>query len=155
MMPIDSDDLVSNRFAEFFKNKDDGKCYMSKFGYIWRQGSAYLTKHKDLSRTCGSCAVTYYNADELPSTDYEHRDEKRKYIFQTSHRDLPRYAKSLGKFYGVIPFPTTVYVLGTGDNHSILRGTNLSWKRKLEGIIKVPRPISEGMRNEFNIKQRE
>ena len=150
-LPVDADDLVSNRLAAFFAHRDDQRCYTSRFGYIWQSGSRYLTKAKDLWRTCGSCTVIYYTPDELPATDFEHKDPARKFIFQVSHRDLPAYARSLGKTFATIPFPSTVYVLGTGENHSLLIGRGMSWKRTVEGLLRVPRLINEEKRKEYNL----
>lgn len=152
VLPVDADDLVSNKLAAFFKGRNDGKCYTSANGYIWHSGSRFVTVAKDLWRTCGSCTVVYYKPDELPDKKYEERDETKKYIFQNSHRFLPSYARSIGKSFGTIPFPTTVYVLGTGENHSVLSGVGMSWKRTVEGLIRIPRFVSKKLRQNYNIR---
>ena len=149
VLPVDADDLVSNKVASFFQGRDDGMCYTSKFGYIWKHSSSFVTKAKDLWRTCGSCTVVYYKKDELPKVDYA--ENTNKYIFQNSHRFLIKYAKSIGKQFGIIPFPTTIYVLGTGENHSSLVGIGISWKRAIEGFLRIPRYISNSMKKEFNL----
>lgn len=152
ILPVDADDLVSNRLAAFFAGRNDGLSYTSRFGWIWQSQSSIITKAKDLWRTCGSCTVIYYLREELPDTDFLCRDESKEYIFQRSHRFLPAYARSIGKEFGVLPFPSTVYVLGTGENHSILSGHAMSWKRKIEGLLRIPRNIGGGKFKEFNIK---
>lgn len=149
ILPIDADDLVSNKVAAFFEGRDDGMCYTSKYGYIWNKPSLFVTKAKDLWRTCGSCTIVYYKKDELPDIDME--KNTKKYIFQNSHRFLIKYAKSIGKKFEMIPFPTTIYVLGTGENHSTLIGIGISWKRVVEGILRIPRYISNSMKKEFNL----
>lgn len=152
VLPVYADDLVNNQLAAFFSGRDDGKCYTSAKGYIWHCGSRFVTLAKDLWRTCGSCIVVYYKPYELPPTDFELEDAPIIYIFQISHRDLPRYARRVGKTFGTIPFPTTVYVLGTGENHSALTGVGMSWKRTVEGLIRIPRLITKKKKKEFNIR---
>lgn len=137
--------------AAFFSGKEDGLCYTSAYGYIWHEGSPWLTKAKDLWRTCGSCTIIYYRPDELPAEDFEHRNPSQHYIFQQSHRQLPLYARAQGKQFATLPFPSTVYVLGTGENHSRLTGVGISWKRTVEGWLRLPKKIDERLRNEFCI----
>lgn len=149
ILPVDADDLISNRIASFFEGRNDGKCYTSKYGWIWNKPSKFLMKAKDLWRTCGSCTVIYYKKDELPDVDFY--ENTNKYIFQNSHRFLIRYAKSVGKQFGIIPFPTTVYVLGTGENHSSLIGRGVSWKRVVEGLLRIPRYMGKSTQEEFNL----
>lgn len=153
VLPVDADDLISNKIAAFFESRDDGKCYVSKNGWIWNSPSHYLFKAKDLWRTCGSCTVIYYKKEELPDTDFEHKNiSTKEYIFQKSHRFVPDFAKKCGKIFGIMPFSSTVYVLGTGENHSILSGHAMSWKRTVEGLLRIPRLLSKKKIQEFNIR---
>ena len=48
IMPVDADDLVNNHLAEFFHGRNDEKCYMSKFGYIWHESSGFFTVAKNM-----------------------------------------------------------------------------------------------------------
>lgn len=153
-MPVDADDLVSNKLAEFFVGKNDGKCYTSKFGFIWNSRSAFLTKTQAMYDTCGSCSIVYCTPNDLPENDFEHMDKTKKFIFQNKHREVPDYAEKVGKERGIVPFPTTVYVMNTGENHSLFvkKGRRFSVKRSLEGLLRVPQPITKKLRNEFNLK---
>ena len=87
----------------------------------------------------------------MPDKPYEERDKNQKFIFQSSHRFLPADAKKRGKVFDTVPFPTTVYVIGTGENHSILSGVGISWRRTLEGLLRCPRLITNKQRRDYNI----
>ena len=147
VLPLDADDLVSNRLAEFFNNRNEECCYLSKYGYIWNEGSRWLRKAKDLWRTCGSCSIIYYKKSELPlSVDSE---SEKEYLFSNSHRQIPTLAAKAGKRISTLPFASTIYVLGTGENHSTTYGVKLSWKRYVEAIINIPCYFSSQKRKEF------
>lgn len=147
VMPLDADDLVSNRIAQFFKGRNDHYCYVSKFGYIWFEGSKWLRKARDMWRTCGSCTIINYNKSELPTSANPCNDGD--YIFANSHREIPVIASKMGKEFRTLPFASTIYVLGTGENHSTNYGIKLSWKRYVEAIINFPRYFSARKKNEF------
>ena len=148
VMPVDADDLISNRLAEFFAGRNDGLCYKSRYGYIYHRGSSFVTKHRDLYRTCGSCSVLYLKDNEFPTKPFE---EKEEAFFLCAHRMLPQKAIANGKKFGTIPFPSTVYVLGTGENHSIISGNGINWKRRVEGLFMLPRYLNQRIRKEFNL----
>ena len=147
-MPVDADDLISNRLAEFFAGRNDGLCYKSRYGYIYHRGSSFVTKHRDLYRTCGSCSVLYLKDNEFPIKPFE---EKEEAFFLCAHRVLPQKAIASGKRFGTIPFPSTIYILGTGENHSIISGSGIDWKRRVEGLFMFPRYLTKEIRSEFNL----
>lgn len=151
VFPVDADDLVSNKIAAFFEGLHDKHCYLSKFGYIWYEGTSFLRVAKHLYRTCGSCCIIYYETEELPPNKVSGQEVSFSYLFRNSHRLLPSIAMERGKVFHVLPFPSTIYVLGTGENHSIFYGRPISWKRWLEGLFRIPRFITSNKIKEFNI----
>lgn len=62
---------------------------------------------------------------------------------------IPNYLKEHGRSLARMPFPTTIYVRNTGDNHSMLNGGDLNWKRKVELTLRPKINISEGLADEF------
>lgn len=149
ILPLDADDLVSNKLAAFFKNRNDGYSYLSNFGYIWNEGSKWLRKARDLWRTCGSCTIMYYNKSELPQQSSTRNQTSKNYLFEHSHREIPTIAAKSGKLFTTLPFASTIYVLGTGENHSTNYGIKLSWKRYVEAILNVPRLFTKKKKQEF------
>ena len=153
-MMVDSDDLVSNRIAEYAAAHPEKTGFISRYGYIYNDGFSYVKKALHMYRICGSCAVVRYSTEDLP--DYMPKDLwddslKEKWIVRMSHRKIPDYLQSIGRALETIPFPTTIYVRNTGDNHSMLNGSDLSKKRKLELMIRRRIPITEKMREEYGL----
>lgn len=153
-MMVDADDLVSNRIAQWAADHPGKTGFISRYGYIHNDGSSYMKKVLFPYRICGSCAIVNYSVEDLPDAmpkDLWDNTLKEKWIVRMSHRKIPDYLASIGRPLENIPFPTTVYVYNTGDNHSILYGKGLSKKRKLEILIRRRIPISDSLRQEFGI----
>lgn len=156
-MLVDSDDLVSNRIAEYVNSNPRCNGYLSKYGYVYNDGSDYMQKIRNLYRICGSCSIVYYTVDDLPDKMPEYfLDETPidQWIIRKAHCDIPDYLQCHGRELSTIPFPTTVYVRNTGDNHSMLGGADFSWKRKIEFLLKPKIRISGEEGKEFGILKR-
>ncbi len=138
-MLVDSDDLVSNRIAEYVNSHPRCNGYLSRYGYVYNDGSDYMQKVKNLHRLCGSCSIVYYTVDDLPDKMPESLYDDSpvdKWIIRKPHCVIPEYLEENGRGLSTLPFPTTVYVRNTGDNHSMLGGDDFSWKRKLSFLFK-------------------
>ena len=134
-MLVDADDIVSERIAEYVNSHPGRSGFLSRYGYVYNEGFPYMKKLLALHRICGSCAIINYSVSDLPDTmpeDLWDNSPMEKYIIRMSHRQVPDYLREQGRELSEIPFPTTVYVRNTGDNHSMLKGSDLSWKRKVE-----------------------
>lgn len=134
-MMVDSDDLISNRIAGYVKAHPNENGFLSQYGYIYNEGFTYAKRVLALHRICGSCAIVNYSVDDLPPAMPENLWDdtpKDKWIVRKSHRIIPDTLKQAGRPLSVMPFPTTMYLRNTGDNHSMLNGSDLVWKRKLE-----------------------
>jgi len=139
IMLVDSDDLVSNRIAEYVNSHPRCNGYLSRYGYVYQEGAGYMQRVENLHKLCGSCAIVYYSVEDLPDKMPEslYDDSPIDYwIIRKAHCDLPDYLQEIGRGLSTIPFPTTVYVRNTGDNHSMLEGNDFSWKRKLSFLLK-------------------
>ena len=154
VMLVDSDDLVSNRIAEYVNANPRKNGFLSSYGYVYNEGSPYVKKMYAMHRTCGSCSIVNYSVEDLPDRmpvniwDRSHTDQ---YIIRQSHRGVPDYLKEHGRELEKMPFPTTIYVRNTGDNHSMLGGSDMSWKRKVELMLRPRIAIDEALRTEFGI----
>lgn len=153
-MLVDSDDLVSNRIAAYVNSHPKCNGYLSSYGYVYHDGSEYMQAVKNLHRLCGSCSIVYYTPDDLPDKMPEYLlDEApiRQWIIRMAHCDIPDYLAEHGRKLSTMPFPTTVYVRNTGDNHSMLDHHDFSWKRKIEFRFKPKIPISGEKGKEFGL----
>ena len=138
-MIVDSDDIVSNRIAEYLNAHPGENGFLSKFGYLYREGMPYVKKIYAPHRICGSCSIINYSVEDLPDIMPENLWDdtfKDKWIIRKSHRLLPKYLKEHGRELARMPFPTTIYVRNTNDNISMMGGRDLNKKRKIEGMLR-------------------
>lgn len=154
-MLVDSDDIVSNRIAEYVNSHPNQNGFLSDYGYIYNDGAAYVKKTLALYRICGSCAIVNYSVDDLPDTmprDLWDDTPKDKWIIRKSHRIIPKYLEDHGRKLAKIPFPTTIYVRQTGDNHSMLGDIDLNIKRKMELMFRPRVKLNGKIGLEFGFK---
>lgn len=151
-MLVDSDDLISNRIAEYVNAHPEKNGFLSNYGYVYNEGLPYMKKMSALHRTCGSCSIVNYSVEDLPDkmpANFWDNSFKNSYIIRKSHRQIPDYLKEQGRELERMPFPTTVYVRNTGDNHSMMGGSDLSWKRKVEMFLRRKTYINHDIKTEF------
>ena len=154
-MIVDADDLISNRIAAYVKQHPGENGFGAEYGYVYNVGDSYVKRMYALDRVCGSCTIIRYDPQELPAALPDGpRDESsvESMIIRRPHSTLQRYMASIGRPVRRIPFPTTVYIRNTGDNHSMLNGGDLGWKRKIELMLRRPKPLS-AIREEFGLKE--
>ena len=138
-MLVDSDDIISNRVAEYVNSHPGEHGFLSAYGYVYNDGFTYIKRILAPHRICGSCAIVNYSVEDLPDkmpNSLWDDSPKDKWIIRKSHRMIPDYLAEQGRKLEKMPFPTTVYVRNTGDNHSMLGGTDLNTKRKIELLIR-------------------
>lgn len=151
-MNVDSDDLISNKLAEFINKKATKRVYTSRYGFIYFEGHTYMKKARRLERTCGSCFVIYLDLDQLPVDDEGYLSNKiDKCPFTPHHSDL-RYKliKVKGWSHAFIPFPTTIYIVND-VNVSNFANHQVGRNRRIEYNLELRRKISS-FEKEFNIK---
>lgn len=151
-MMVDSDDLVSDRIAGYVHDHPGENGFLSPWGYVWEMGSPWMKRTRSMHRICGSCSIVCYRPQDLPDhlpEDLEDDWFKDVYPIRMPHRDIPDQMAKLGRPLARMPFPTTVYVRSTGDNHSMLGGSDLGPKRKLLLALSPRIPITPRLRREF------
>lgn len=153
-MLVDSDDLVSNQIAQYVNEHPNENGFLSSYGYAYNDGFEYVKKLAALHRICGSCSIVNYSVEDLPDKMPENlwdNSLKDTWIIRMSHRVIPDYLKEHGRTLAHMPFPTTIYVRNTGDNHSMLNGGDLNRKRKIELAVRPKIKINTGIAEEFGI----
>lgn len=154
IMIVDADDLVSNRIAAYVKAHPKENGFGARYGYVYNMGDRFVRRMYAMDRVCGSCTIVRYAPEELPEElpagpqDDATRD---KLLIRLPHSTLQRHLASIGRPVAVIPFPTTVYIRNTGDNHSMFGGGDLGWKRKAELMLRRRRPL-ETIAGEFGLQ---
>lgn len=130
VMPVDADDLVSRRIAEYCKRYPNEHGLVSNYGYIWQSGKRYFRTYKDMHTYCGSCEIMKLYREDMPAEcpaapELCHdRDTaawlNERYPIRFDHGIIVDHHASIGRPFKRIPFSTTVYSLGTGDNMSAI-----------------------------------
>lgn len=128
VMPVDADDLVSSRLAQFAEEHQNESGFVSEYGYVWHEGKTYMQLYKDMHRYCGSCNVIKMYPEDLPEKmpaatkdcyDPEIcRVLTNRYIIRRDHGKVVDMFAAKGRPFAICPFPTTIYRLSTGDNIS-------------------------------------
>lgn len=157
-MLVDSDDLVSNRIAEYVNSHSRCNGYLSNYGYVYNEGADYMKRVGNLHKLCGSCSIVYYETDDLPDKMPESFFDDSpvdNWTIRKPHYMIPDYLQEHGRGLSTIPFPTTVYVRNTGDNHSMLGGCDFSWKRKVYFLLQPKVRILGDTGKEFGFPQKE
>ena len=128
VMPVDGDDLLHCKIAEYCVKHPDENGFVSKAGYVWQSGKRYFRVFKEMHTYCGSCNIIKMYREDLPVEcpadptlchDASTAGElNARYPIRYDHHTMvDRYAQA-GKPFATLPFRSTVYVLGTGDNIS-------------------------------------
>ena len=151
IMFFDADDLISNRIAGFVNRDIEKSAWYFPRGYKMRQGSSSYHVVHLFYRHCGSSAVQRIEALDIP----EFIDEKisltklvasvssykLRVLFGTHAMIKRHYEKHTSISISPLPFPGSIWLLGTGENHSGRKGS-------VEGDL-----ISAEMRTEFSIPE--
>jgi hypothetical protein len=115
LMLLDSDDLVSNRVAEFVKRRHNGRGYVVDQGYIYDARLRRLSLTSEFDRACGSSVILYLSSDDCRDDDFGWRE----YVGDTWHAAFRARSEELGRPLEPLPFPAAIYVTNNGENHSV------------------------------------
>lgn len=150
-MLVDSDDLISDRIAGYAKEHPDLNGFTARTGYVYNEGESFCRKICRPYSICGSCTAVRYAPEDLPDAMPENFYDdsfSAKWLIRRPHREVPKALSQIGRPLAKAPFPMTVYVRNTGDNHSMLGGGDLSAKRKVELMLARKIPVA-ALKDEF------
>lgn len=130
IMPVDADDLLSRHIAEYCERHPNEHGLVSRDGYVWQSDKRYFRTYKDMHTYCGSCGIIKMYRDDLPeefpaAPELCHdRDTaawmNERYPIRFDHGKIVDYYAETNRPFAKLPFRSTVYVLGTGDNMSAI-----------------------------------
>jgi hypothetical protein len=119
--PLDADDLIHRGLVGHVLESDNRRGYGIGHGYVEDFANERLAPvpgvwSAPFDRVCGSSAMLYFDADELPR-DGRPDPELGFNLFQ-AHAYWPIVAEELGRPLEHIPFPAGVYVVNHSQNLS-------------------------------------
>lgn len=124
VFPVDADDFVNCHIAEYVYNHPEANGFKSKKSYRWVKGQRYMTITPYYG---GTMNIIKMFEDDLPS---ELPDQRLCFDKDTAMALTARYPirwydievagkyAQLGKPFTQLPFRSTIYVVGTGENIS-------------------------------------
>lgn len=129
VLPMDADDYVHNQICEYVGSHNEANGFVSEYGYVFYHKNNRLIKYNQMHTLCGSCNIIKMYLDDLPSElpapelcfDKETAGVlNSRYPIRWDYHILVEKYKDLGKSFSILPFPSTIYYLGNGDNISAI-----------------------------------
>ena len=130
VMPVDADDLLNYQIAGYCEAHPDANGFVSKDGYVWQEGSSIFRIYPQMHTYCGSCNIIKMYRNDLPERmpfpiDLCHDGHtagilNSRYPIRFDHNIIVERYCSINKPFSTLPFRSTVYVRGTGDNISCI-----------------------------------
>lgn len=124
VFPVDADDFVNCNIAEYVNKHPESNGFKSKNGYRWERGQRYMTITPYYGGTMNIIKMFEEDLpDDLP-------DQRLCYDKDTAMALTARYPirwydievagkyAQMGKPFSQLPFRSTIYVVGTGENIS-------------------------------------
>lgn len=153
-MMVDADDLVSCRIAEFIKKHPNENGFYVKTGYVYFVGDNHMKVLPKFSS--GSACIVNYKIDDLPD-DYppvmNANCDDNQWIIRKRHGGVVPACEKLGRPLKVLPFKGAVYVLGSGENHS-LYGKKTKYQTRLREVrefFERKHKIKGKLKREFSV----
>ena len=111
VMIVDADDCVSCRLAEFVSSQANSVGWYVKKGYVYSEGSRLIYYRKSSFYSwCGTSLIAKFSILNTPRTQVDLAQKLPHFYW--NHKDV----KPSGHELNPLPFPGTVYIIGTGEN---------------------------------------
>lgn len=150
VMPLDADDLVSSRMAEYVLGQQAEYGYLVEKGYEYNFQRDSFSYAPRLSRVCGSCGVFRWEEADLPSDPWEPGNFAYRDQVNTQHPNWKRRSEQVNRPLVSFPFPAVAYVVDTGQNISALKGA-IGPRRKLIRRLMPSVRNDAALREEFGL----
>ena len=153
-MMVDGDDLVSCHLAEFIKKHPNENGFYVKTGYVYFVGNDYMKVLPKFSS--GSACIVNYSVDDLPDkypNAMTANCDANEWIIRKRHGGVVPACEKAGRPLKPIPFKAAVYVLGSGENHS-LYGKKTKYQTKLREfreMFELKHKIKGKLKREFSV----
>lgn len=123
-MPLDADDWIHHRFVEFIRSSPLLDAYIIDKGFqvnVMRKEVWYRNRFHS---GCGSSAVFYFSNNDFPSTSKREDVEKTPFgMAVKDHKKVAEHLEEIDREYKMAEFPLVTWVLGHGDNNSVIKGS--------------------------------
>ena len=152
-MMVDADDLQSNRIAKYVNEHSEANGFVAHNGYYYHSGEQFIKLGHKFPN--GSSTIVNYSIEDLPESHYPvmvPSVNTNPHIVRKRHGDIPRICAELGRPLESLPFPASIYVRETGDNHSLMGKDESHWRVLEQKIMpKIFLDRHDEIRKEFSI----
>lgn len=144
IMPVDADDLVSNRISDLVNRGESESGYVANTGYEYDERTKRIRIAPRFYNLCGTSAVIKCTVDELP----ENMEDEREFPILAGHTRWKSLFDDKGIPLKPFPFKPVIYKYNTGENDSVRRN-NIGFKRKMMRLLVKGSPVNNKIREEF------
>lgn len=152
-MMVDADDIQSNRIAEYVNAHPEANGFVAHNGYYYHIGDPFIKLGHKFPN--GSSTIVKYSIEDLPEEHYPTMVpgmNSNPHIVRKQHGDIPRICAELGRPLRPLPFPASIYVRETGDNHSLMGKNESRWRVMEQKLMpKIYLNRNDEIRKEFSI----
>jgi hypothetical protein len=122
-MPIDADDWVHYRFIEFIRSQPVTDAFIMNQGFMVNLVNQEVWTRKRFYVGCGSSSVFYFSNEDFPLIAKKIEAKKTPFRCVIKHHgEVVNYLQEISKRYQMVEVPFVTWVLGHGDNNSIIKG---------------------------------
>jgi len=121
-MAVDADDLVHRHLVRYVRATDNRAGYIITKGYILDVGNSKIARRdENFNGWCGTCAVFYFKARDLPSST---EDEQPYFSRLLRHGHYVEAAREAGHTLEPLDFHAAIYMVNHGENDQRYKGRN-------------------------------
>jgi hypothetical protein len=150
LMYVDADDLVSNRIAQFVARDRNPNGYVIDTGYELDASARRVRWAPRFDRFCGTSSIIHWSVEDLPEIPFAPAPVRLRRYLDAGHAGWASLARAEGRPLKALPFPGAVYVVNTGENHSVAT-SNVGFRRSLLRRFTPRRAVTAAMQREFAI----
>ncbi|OLO37204.1 hypothetical protein BTR23_13835 [Alkalihalophilus pseudofirmus] len=122
-MPLDADDWIHYRFVEFLRKQPLSNAFILQKGFMVNTNLKEVWVRDNFYRGCGSGSIYYFRNSDFPlSTRIRDIQRVSFKVALKPHLKVTQNLKIIKKDYHMVTTPLAIWVLGHGDNNSILKG---------------------------------
>jgi len=152
LMAIDSDDMISNKIAEYVNKNTGSKCagWRISNGYLYSEGSNFVVKNNQIWAMNGSTHII--RADLVPFPDFKTDFKLISYnLFQQHAYTYQRVIDFNVEKLSELPFAGTVYLIHNNNYSQIHKILSANRIKQFIKLLRLGTLLTKEIKKEFGI----
>ena len=151
VMVVDADDLVSRRLAAHCAAHADAVGWYFEHGWMHDENSRWIFhRRKGFHAICGTSSIVRVELADLPDCETGSREEN--FLLRSGHTQIRANMEARGTPLAKLPFAGSIYMLGTGENHTSFSLKGWRSKKILLQKLLSYRWLTRRVREEFGLE---